>query len=158
MNRPLKVDEATSKRLGRIRQKGTDAELKVRQVIRQLGFGYRTINRDLPGSPDIANRSRRWAVFVHGCFWHGHAGCSAATVPKRNRSFWTAKFAVNRARDRRVVSDLRSRGFAVLVVWRCELQNQTATTARIAAFLRAVPRKDIADKDAKPVRRSSRRR
>lgn len=115
----LEVDEATSKRLGRIRQHGTDPELAVRRIATELGLRYRTKNRDLPGAPDLANRSKRWAVFVHGCFWHAHEGCLRATVPKRNRAFWEAKFAANRARDARAVDALRARGFRVLTVWEC---------------------------------------
>ena len=50
-------------------------ELATRAILRSLGFYYRVRNRDLPGSPDIANRRRKWAVFVNGCFWHGHKNC-----------------------------------------------------------------------------------
>lgn len=109
-------DEATSRRLGRIRQSGTTPEIVVRSMLRSLEASYRLRNRDLPGSPDIANRSRRWAVFVHGCFWHGHRGCPRATIPKRNRAFWRAKFAANRARDERVLRMLRDAGYRVEVV------------------------------------------
>src|SRR5213594_720187 len=107
---PLLVDPETSARLARIRQKDTAAEQAVRRVLHELGLRFRVRNRDLPGAPDAANRARRWAVFVHGCFWHAHAGCYRATVPKRNREFWVAKFADNRARDRRVTRELRRRG------------------------------------------------
>lgn len=117
----LVVDRATSVRLGRIRQHGTAAELLVRRLAWELGVRFRTTNRDLPGSPDLANRTKSWVVFVHGCYWHGHVGCTRATIPKRNRRFWITKFADNRARDRRVVAALRRRGFRVLVVWECEL-------------------------------------
>jgi len=115
----LDLDPATSERLSRIRQRGTAPELVVGAVLRELGLRYRTRNRDLPGSPDFANRTGRWAVFVHGCFWHHHAGCVRATVPKRNRSFWLEKFAANRRRDARAVRMLRARGFRVVVVWEC---------------------------------------
>src|SRR5688500_542986 len=100
--RDLILDEVTSKRLGRIRQADTAPEQTVRRALWALGLRFRRANRDLPGSPDIANRTAHWAVFVHGCFWHAHTGCSKATVPKRNRQFWLEKFAANRARDARV--------------------------------------------------------
>lgn len=67
----------------------------------------------------MANRRRRWAVFVHGCFWHRH-GCKASTRPSRNREFWAAKFARNVERDRRAVEALRARGYVVVVIWECE--------------------------------------
>jgi DNA mismatch endonuclease Vsr len=114
------VDDETSARMGRVRQKGTKPELIVRRLIHELGHRYRVDNRDLPGSPDIANRTRGWAVFVHGCYWHRHRGCSKATTPTRNRAFWTDKFETNVARDQRAVRDLRSMGYETLVVWECE--------------------------------------
>ena len=58
---------------------------------------------------------------MHGCFWHAHVGCRRATIPKRNRKFWEEKFAGNRARDRRVVDQLRAAGWLVETVWECEL-------------------------------------
>src|SRR5688572_15632999 len=103
----LEVDDATSARMGLVRQKGTRPELLVRRALSALGHRFRLANRDLPGSPDIANRSRRWAVFVHGCFWHRH-GCKASTTPARNREFWEAKFARNVARDQRRAGELRA--------------------------------------------------
>jgi DNA mismatch endonuclease (patch repair protein) len=116
----LEVDEATSKRLGRIRQRDTTPEQVVRKLLAASGLRFRKENRDLPGSPDVANRRARWAIFVHGCFWHAHRGCPKATVPKRNKAFWEAKFAANRARDARAIQELRRLGYSVLVIWECE--------------------------------------
>jgi DNA mismatch endonuclease (patch repair protein) len=116
----LLVDPETSRRLGRIRQHGTSPELTVRKLLHALGYRFRVHNRDLPGSPDIANRARRWAVFVHGCFWHRHVGCKRATTPTRNQEFWLAKFAANLARDARAQTALRDRRYCVVVVWECE--------------------------------------
>ena len=117
------TDAVTSQRMARIRQRDTNAEQLVRNALGRLGLRYWTDNKNLPGSPDIANRSRHWAVFVHGCFWHGHPGCAKATIPKRNRSFWIGKFTDNRVRDRRVVRRLRSMGYRTLVIWQCEAEN-----------------------------------
>jgi|HubBroStandDraft_1064217.scaffolds.fasta_scaffold252327_2 DNA mismatch endonuclease (patch repair protein) len=128
----LVVDAETSLRMGRIRQKDTSAELTVRRIVHRLGARYRVRNRDLPGSPDLANRSRRWAIFVHGCYWHAHPRCKRATVPKRNRAFWLAKFDANRLRDHRAIDALERLGYSVLVVWQCELEQP----ARVAARLR----------------------
>lgn len=115
----LIVDDATSARMGLVRQRGTRPELLVRSALSALGHRFRLNNRDLPGSPDIANRCRRWAVFVHGCFWHRH-GCKATTTPGRNREFWEAKFQRNAARDRRSLEALQARGYTVVVIWECE--------------------------------------
>ncbi|AKT41823.1 uncharacterized protein CMC5_060340 [Chondromyces crocatus] len=130
----MKVDAKTSARLGAIRQHGTAAELAVRAALNGLGIRFRVQNRDLPGSPDIANRSRRWAIFVHGCFWHRHEGCKRTTTPTRNREFWLAKFETNVARDARVVDELRQRAYAVLVVWECETRQSDALQEILAEF------------------------
>lgn len=135
MRAGLVVDRATSARLARIRQRNTAPELVVRGLLTELGLRYRLGNRDLPGSPDIANRKRRWAVFVHGCFWHAHAGCNRATVPKRNRKFWKEKFRDNRARDTRVLRSLRKRGYRTIVIWECELGRLESLRRRISRAL-----------------------
>lgn len=128
----LQVDDATSLRMAGIRQKSTRPELLVGKVLRALVLRYRLINRDLPGSPDFANRRARWALFVHGCFWHRH-GCSASTTPTRNREFWEAKFARNLARDARALEELRGSGYRVIVVWECETKRgETAILERLS--------------------------
>jgi G:T-mismatch repair DNA endonuclease (very short patch repair protein) len=76
--------------------------------------------KGLPGSQDIANKRRRWAIFVHGCFWHHHARRKLATVPKTNRAFWIEKLNANRRRDERKARTLRRKGFHVLTVWQCQ--------------------------------------
>lgn len=121
-----------------IRQAGTDIELALGRLLRSLGAYHSTSNRDLPGSPDLANRRRRWAIFVHGCFWHGHPRCKLATLPKRNRAFWLAKIADNRARDLRKARALRSLGYRVITVWGCELQALPAVPAPLLARLRPI--------------------
>jgi DNA mismatch endonuclease (patch repair protein) len=137
----LVTDPRTSERLARIRQHGTTPELHVRKLVSKLGARFTSTNRDLPGAPDLANRTRRWAIFVHGCYWHSHQGCSRATVPKRNRSFWVAKFATNRARDARTVDELKRLGFKTLVIWECEAVSEERLTRRIARFLAGVSEK-----------------
>lgn len=129
------VDRKTSARMGRIRQSGTAPELSVRRLLNALGVRYRTKNRDLPGSPDLANRLRNWAIFVHGCFWHGHPNCIKASLPKRNRAFWTQKLVANRRRDRRSLAALRRLGFATLVIWQCELARPEQVSVRIATLV-----------------------
>lgn len=108
--------------MGRVRQRDTAAEATVAAALRDLGAAYRKNVRGLPGSPDFANRKRGWAVFVNGCFWHGHTGCPRATVPKANNAFWVAKFSRNRSRDAEAIRDLRRAGFRVAIVWECEVE------------------------------------
>jgi DNA mismatch endonuclease, patch repair protein len=131
----LLVDDTTSARMALVRQKGTRPELVVRGALTALGHRFRLDNRSLDGSPDIANQSRRWVVFVHGCFWHRH-GCKATTTPTRNREFWEAKFLRNVERDRRAIEALRERGYTVVVVWECETKrNPEQVSARLASAL-----------------------
>lgn len=131
----LVTDPRTSARLAAIRQRDTRPEVFVRSRLSAVGARYRVSNRDLPGSPDIANRKRRWAIFVHGCFWHHHTGCTRATIPKRNRQFWLDKFNANRSRDRSVVTRLRKMGFRVLSIWECETRNTVKVDKAIARFV-----------------------
>jgi DNA mismatch endonuclease, patch repair protein len=138
---PVAKDPATSARLGSVRQHGTEPELTVRKALHRLGYRYRTNGRQLPGRPDIVNRAGRWAIFVHGCFWHHHAGCRRATIPKNNTSFWIAKFAANKARDRRSVLELKDDGFAVLTLWECEVLDELRLHRTIARFFLGLRRK-----------------
>jgi len=120
----IRFDAATSARMGRVRRHDTKPERIVRSLLHAAGHRFRIENRDLPGSPDIANRRARWAVFVHGCYWHRHSGCAAATTPKRNREFWLAKFRRNVERDEARANELRALGFRVIVVWECQTKRE----------------------------------
>jgi DNA mismatch endonuclease (patch repair protein) len=130
----LKTDPKRSALMRRVRQRDTEPELAVRRILTSLGARYRVNVRDLPGSPDVANKSRRRALFVHGCFWHSHQFCSRGQVPKRNREFWSEKLGANRARDTRKVRELSEYGFDVLVVWECELEDEPILRDRLEKF------------------------
>ena len=104
-----------------VRSKDTTPELAVRKLAHALGYRFRLHRRELPGSPDLVFPGRRKVVFVHGCFWHRHAGCArGASTPATRRGFWEAKFARNVARDRRDRRRLRAAGWGVMVVWECQ--------------------------------------
>lgn len=121
--------------MSRVRQRDTAPELAVRRVATNLGLRLGRSNRDLPGSPDLANRTRRLAVFVHGCFWHRHPACSRTTTPKSNRSFWLAKFRRNVERDREALAALRRLGYRVVIVWECESENTVTVSRKLAKLL-----------------------
>jgi DNA mismatch endonuclease (patch repair protein) len=121
-----------SQQMAAVRRSGTNAELAVRDAARSAGLRFTVDNPDLPGSPDLANRVRRLAVFVHGCYWHRHPGCSRTTTPTTNRAFWLDKFAANRARDRRVAMALRELGYRVIVIWECRTQNRKLLARRFS--------------------------
>lgn len=131
-------DEATSRRLARFGHEESKPEKIVRRALHAAGLRFRIHNRDLPGSPDVANRRARWAVFVHGCYWHHHRGCPRATIPTRNRAFWLEKFRANRRRDARVVRQLEEAGYEVGVVWECEARDGRALRAQVSGLLRRV--------------------
>lgn len=125
------ADVDVGQRMSRIRQRGTSAELRVGAALRSAGHRYRKNVKSLPGSPDFANRSKRWAIFVNGCYWHHHTGCARATVPKANRPFWEEKFRANRSRDARAIKTLRAMGFRVSVIWECETGNLGSRLSKI---------------------------
>jgi DNA mismatch endonuclease Vsr len=130
-NDPIRPSPGASERMARIRQAKTKPEKNVAAVLTRIALSYRRNVRSLPGSPDFANKRRRWAIFVNGCYWHHHTACKRGTTPKTNRAFWLTKFAANRQRDANAVVALRRLGFKVLVVWECEAELQEARLRQI---------------------------
>jgi DNA mismatch endonuclease (patch repair protein) len=117
-----------------VKQKHTGPEMIVRKLLFSLGLRYRLHRKSLPGSPDVIFPSRRIAVFVHGCFWHRHAGCKRATTPKSNADFWCGKFERNVERDRDNEKRLEEIGWRVLVIWECDTRDLEKLTRRIAKY------------------------
>ena len=105
-----------------IHSASTKPELLLRKSLWLLGFRYRVNDRRLPGKPDIVLPKYHTVIFVHGCFWHGHKDCKNYTVSKTNTDFWTAKIARNRQRDQDTWRQLEAKGWAVVIVWECELK------------------------------------
>lgn len=133
------VPPETRARMKRVRRSDTTPELAVRRILKEMGVSYRTCVRSLPGSPDIVNRKAGWALFVHGCFWHGHAGCRHFTVPKTNRRFWVQKVGANRKRDARKARALRALGLRVITVWSCETKKPAQLMRRLRRTLACQP-------------------
>lgn len=127
--------EKRSAVMRRVKGRDTTPELKVRKALTALGARYRLNRKDLPGTPDIVMPGRRLALFVHGCFWHGHDCPRGARVPKANRDYWVAKVGRNRARDAAAVQALAERGWRVEIMWECELKDPGLLNARLAGFL-----------------------
>lgn len=102
--------------------KGADThpEMQVRRYLHAAGLRFRIQDRRLPGRPDLVLPKYKVAVFVHGCFWHRHAGCRYATTPSTNPDFWAAKFAANQRRDRLVWDQVLAMGWTPIEVWECE--------------------------------------
>ncbi|MFP3507542.1 very short patch repair endonuclease [Burkholderia sp. SIMBA_062] len=129
-----------SKRMSLIRGRDTQPELALRRALHRLGLRFRLHGAGLPGKPDLVFPRYKTVVFVHGCFWHQHAGCSIATIPKSNTQFWMEKFKKNIDRDKRVSAQLNELGWKVLVAWECELstrQKIELTGKRIAIEIKS---------------------
>jgi DNA mismatch endonuclease (patch repair protein) len=122
----------------------TPLEQAVRKALFEQGCRFRTNVRALPGTPDVANRTKKWAVFVHGCFWHGHRRCRKTKggprgrVPETNRDWWQKKLIANRRRDLRNVKKLRSLGYSVLVIWECQVMRQSTLHGIVSRFIQRV--------------------
>lgn len=113
--------------MSRVRNRGTVAELYVRQRVWRAGFRYRLNVRKLPGTPDLVLPRYRAAVLVQGCFWHGHKCRKGQRRPTSNADFWNRKLDGNIARDAANQARLRELGWTVFVIWECLLQEGTCT-------------------------------
>lgn len=127
--------EARSRLMSRVRGKDTGPELAVRRAAHAAGFRFRLHRRDLPGTPDLVFPRFKAAIFVHGCFWHGH-GCKKGRLPKSREDYWGPKIAANRARDAVKQAQLEAAGWRVLTIWQCEIGAPEGLAARIAGFLK----------------------
>lgn len=121
--------------MGRVRSKNSRPELAVRQIAHALGYRFRLHSRDLPGTPDLVFPRLKKAIFVHGCFWHRHPGCSRTTNPKTRADYWNNKFAENVARDAARLAELETLGWEALVIWECETFDREALSRRLGLFL-----------------------
>ena len=116
-----RVDPQTSYRMSRVPSRDTKPELAVRRALHQLGFRFRLHRSDLPGSPDIVLTRFRAAVFVHGCFWHGH-DCKRAKLPRKNVAYWERKIRRTQERDRQAWKLLNEKGWNTHVIWTCNVK------------------------------------
>jgi len=115
-----------------VKSKDTTPELKVRRAAHALGLRFRLGRSDLPGKPDLVFVGRRTALFVHGCFWHGHDCPRGARMPATNRPYWEAKIGRNIARDRATLKTLKQLGWTPAVIWECETRDPAALARLIA--------------------------
>lgn len=121
--------------MSRVRGIDTSPEIAVRQILHRIGFRFRVHAKDVLGRPDIVNRKRKVAIFVHGCFWHCHQGCKYGNMPKSRLNFWASKLQANSERDRKHQRELKQRGWSVLVVWQCELKRRDKLITKIQRFI-----------------------
>lgn len=124
-------DSRRSELMSRVRQRDTRIEQLVRSYLFRCGLRFRKNDTRLPGSPDVVLPKYRAAVFVHGCFWHGHRECKKARLPSTRTEFWRTKIEANRRRDTKFVQELQNRGWTVFVVWGCELSTKDKAADRL---------------------------
>ncbi len=123
-----------------VKSSGTDIEETVASLVRELTMPFRRNVAGLPGRPDLCNKTRRWAIFVNGCFWHCHTNCAKTQggrygrIPKTNSAFWQQKLLRNRIRDHQSRVLLRRMGYRVLTVWQCQCSNQLQLRRRLNHF------------------------
>lgn len=127
--------EKRSAVMRRVKGRDTSPELAVRRILRAAGIGYRLGGTGLPGRPDVVMKGRKVALFVHGCFWHGHDCPRGARQPKTNADYWIAKISRNRVRDAAAGQALEASAWRVVVVWECEMR-QADFAARLIAAVR----------------------
>ncbi len=130
------VDDRERSRIMRaVKDRDTAPEMMVRRLIFSMGYRYRLHRKDLPGKPDLVFPHRRKVIFVHGCFWHGHDCRRGARVPKNNREYWERKIARNRERDGQHTADLGRSGWAILIIWECQIRETSVCAEQIREFL-----------------------
>ena len=131
--------ERRSALMKRVKRSSTKPEVTLRKALHRLGFRYVIGDKRLPGTPDLVFPKYKAAVFVHGCFWHGHE-CRQGKAPSSNVEYWGPKIVANRARDARKEQALRDLGWRVLTVWECALRpaNLEASVASLTKRLRAI--------------------
>lgn len=113
--------ERRSWNMSRIRGRNTGPEVALRSLLHLAGFRFRLHDRTLPGKPDIVLKRHKTVIFVHGCFWHRHAGCRNATMPSSRTEFWSDKFHATIERDERKAKALRALGWNVITIWECDI-------------------------------------
>lgn len=127
--------EIRSKIMSAVGTRDTGAEMALRKALHRLGYRYRVAPVDLPGKPDLVFPARRKVIFVHGCFWHGHA-CRFGKLPKSRLEYWQPKIEANRRRDLKQRRKLRLLGWSSALVWECSLKRHfERELARIIRFL-----------------------
>jgi DNA mismatch endonuclease (patch repair protein) len=132
------VKESKEKRsqiMRAVKGKNTAPELLVRKLIFSLGFRYRLHGSHLPGNPDIFFPKKKKAIFIHGCFWHGHSCKRGNRIPATNNAYWQNKIEKNKLRDKKNLTLLSETGWSTLVIWECDLKNTSTLTNSILAFI-----------------------
>jgi DNA mismatch endonuclease (patch repair protein) len=119
-----------------VKSSNTAPEIAVRRAAHALGLRFRLNRSDLPGKPDLVFPARKTAVFVHGCFWHGHDCARGARMPASNRDYWLAKISRNVTRDKTTLAALKQQGWKTHVIWECETRDKAILAGLLARKLK----------------------
>lgn len=115
--------------MSHIKSKNTSIELLVRKKLHSLGYRFRVNYKLLPGKPDIVFSKRRIAIFIHGCFWHGHEiGCRYSHIPQSRQEYWSKKIDKTKQRDDAHIKELSENGWQVIIIWECEIKTKFEET------------------------------
>lgn len=120
--------------MSKIKGRDTKPEIKIRSWLHRNGYRFRIQKSDLPGKPDIVLKKYNLAIFVNGCYWHRHPECKYTTTPATNIEFWQKKFAQNVARDKACIEKLEAAGWNTLVIWECQVRNDTFSQILVDYF------------------------
>ena len=134
----IKTPAERSENMSKIRSRNTKLELYIRKELFARGYRYRVAPSYIPGHPDLFLRKHNLAVFVHGCFWHRHAGCKYAYTPKSRVDFWNHKFDSNVHRDQEVVRQLNDERIRCLVIWECAIRKALMKNGNPAELFRRI--------------------
>lgn len=126
--------EQRSVNMSKIRSKNTKPEILARSFLHNNGFRYRLKN-NLPGKPDIYLKKYKTAIFIHGCFWHSHKNCKRSGMPKSNLYYWKSKLNKNKERDKQATKELGKNGIKVIVIWECQVKNETVLSSLFKKIL-----------------------
>ncbi len=133
-----RTEKQRSKIMAAVRSKNTGPELRVRRYLWSKGLRYRVNVASLPGTPDIVLSRHKLAIFVHGCFWHSHAGCPRGKLPKSRTDYWSNKVDANKARDTKIKETLEQDGWRHLVVWECQIRTKGAASVALPKLLEEI--------------------
>jgi len=124
--------------MGRIKSKNTKPEILVRSLLHRLGYRFRLHQKDLPGKPDIVLPKYKTVIFVHGCFWHQHKGCTRASTPKTHKEYWIPKLQKNKEKDKRYKFLLEKLGWNVIIIWECNTKNMVQLSRKIKGIMNGI--------------------
>lgn len=142
-----RTEEERSQIMAAVRSKNTTPEILVRRFLWSKGLRYRVNVPSLPGTPDIVLSRCNLAIFIHGCFWHGHEDCARGRLPKSRLDYWSTKVTTNRTRDAKIKERLEQYGWRHLVIWECQIRTKKAASVALPKLFEEIctlcPRVDV---------------